>query len=186
MRPGTRLRTTLAALTLALLSACAQRATARGLTVPKAELPGAMNPDLAGKIAVTGTTTDKSWDSKIDDVTFREALVASLRLAGFLAKGSTAPLTLSARLVRAEHVPGSWGIDITIKTIVRYTLLDAESGSKVIDEPVTATHTATFSDAALGFKRASLAHEVSARKNIAAAIERINSIRRVEQAAPSM
>jgi hypothetical protein len=183
MRPGTRLRTTLAAFALALLSACAQ-ITSRGMTVTQAELPNAMNPDLAGMIAVTGTTADRSWDSKIDDATFKEALTASLRLAGLLAEGSTAPLTLSARLVRAQSVAGTM-IDVTIKTIVQYTLLDAKSGTRVIDEPVTVTHTATFSDAALGFKRVSLAEEVSARKNIAAAIVRINSIRRVGTPAPS-
>jgi hypothetical protein len=184
MRPGTRLRTTLAALALALLSACAQ-ITARGLTVTKADLPAAMNPDLAGTIAVTGTTADKSWDSKVDEVMFREALVASLRLAGLLAEGPTAPLTLSARLVRAEGVPNTSIFDSAVKTAVRYSLLDAKSGSKVIDEQITATCTVTFSEAAIGATRAALADEGSARKNIAAAIGRINSIRRVGTPAPS-
>ena len=45
-------------------------ASARGMTVMKAELPSAMNPDLAGMIAVTGMAADPSWGRKIGEATF--------------------------------------------------------------------------------------------------------------------
>jgi hypothetical protein len=169
---------------LALGSACAEGATARGMTVTPDDLRSPTNPGLAGQFAVSevagGTETNPMWKSQIDDVSFREALVESLRAAGLLSTGPDAPLAVQARLVKLEQP--FLAFDMTVTSVVHYTVKDVRSGAVLIDEDVTAAHTAKVSEAFVGVTRLKLANEGSARRNIAALIERLKQIR---VAAPS-
>lgn len=171
-------RALLAMCTVFLLSACAQGATAQGMTVTPADLRSPPNPGLAGSVAVSdvagGQETHPLWTSQIDDAAFREALLASLRSVGFLSERGDAPLALQVRLVKLDQP--LFGFNMTVTSVVHYTVKDVRNGAVLIDEDVTAEHTATMGDAFVGTKRLQLANEGSARKNIAALIERMNQI----------
>lgn len=168
----------------ALLSACAQGATAKGMTLTSADLGAPPSPALAGAVEVAevggGRETSPLWTSQIDDASFREALVESLRLAGLLSEGGGAPLALHARLVKLEQP--FMGFDMTVTSIVHYTVKDARTGAVLIDEDVAAAHTATMGDAFVGATRLKLANEGSARKNIAALVQRLKAIQVVAPA----
>ncbi len=176
-------RSLLAISTLALLSACAQGATAKGMTIDPTQIPSRPGPGLAGAVAVAdvggGRETHPLWASKISDASFREALVESLRLVGLLGDG---PLSLQVHLVKLDQP--ILGFNMTVTSVVHYTVKDVRSGATIIDEDVTAEHTATVGDAFYGVTRLRLANEGSARKNIASLIERLNAIR-VSSGAPS-
>ncbi|HEY6005119.1 MAG TPA: hypothetical protein VIV57_19730 [Anaeromyxobacter sp.] len=178
-------RAVLLSCALALGSACAEGATARGMTVTPDDLRSPTSPGLAGQFAVSevggGTQTNPMWTSQIDDASFREALVESLRAAGLLSGRPDAPLAVEARLVKLDQP--MFGLDMTVTSIVHYTVKDVRSGAMLIDEDVTAQHTAKMGEAFVGATRLKLANEGSARKNIAALIERLKQIR---VAAPSM
>lgn len=172
-------RTLLAASTLALLSACASGATAKGMTIDPADIKSKPAPGLAGSVSVAqvggGTETHPLWTSKIDDASFHAALVESLRVAGLLSEKEGSPLALQVRLVKLDQP--FMGFNMTVTSVVHYTVKDTRSGATVIDEDITAAHTATVGDAFAGVTRLRLANEGSARKNIAALIERLNAIR---------
>lgn len=184
MPPTRTRRALLAASLLALLSACAQGATAKGMIVTPADLRSAPNPALAGAVSVAevggGRETNPMWTSQIDAASFREALVESLRGAGLLAEKDGAPLALQVRIVALDQP--LVGFDMTVTSVVRYTVREVRTGAVLLDEDVTAAHRATVGDAFVGSKRLRLANEGSARKNIAALLERLNAIR-VEAAA---
>jgi hypothetical protein len=170
---------------LVLASACAEGASARGMTVRPEDLGPPPSAGLAGQFGVSdvggGTDTNPMWKSNIDDASFREALVESLRAAGLLSGGPSAPLAVQARLVQLDQP--FIGLDMTVTSVVHYTVKDVRSGAVLVDEDVTAQHTAKMSEAFVGVTRLKLANEGSARKNIAALIERLKQIR---VAAPSM
>jgi hypothetical protein len=170
---------------LALTSACAEGASARGMTVTPDDLRSPTNPGLAGQFAVSavagGTETNPAWTSQIDDASFREALVESLRAAGLLSPGPSAPLAVQARLVKLDQP--MFGLDMTVTSIVHYTVKDVRNGAVLVDEDVTAAHTAKMGEAFVGATRLKLANEGSARRNIAALIERLKQIK---VATPSM
>jgi hypothetical protein len=190
MAPSVTFRTALAASAFVLLSACAQGATARGMTITPADLRAPPNPGLVQSVTVTGVAggkeTNPMWKSNIGDAAFREALEESLRAVAFLSQPGTAPLALEARLVRVDQ-PFA-GFNMTVTSVVHYTIKEVRSGAVLIDEDVEAQHTATVGDAFVGTTRLQLANEGSARKNIAALIERMNKIQVgvAPAAAPSM
>ncbi len=178
MTPNRTNRALLAMCTLFLLSACAQGATAKGMTITPADLRSPPNPRLAGSVAISdvagGRETHPLWTSQIDDAAFREALLESLRAVGFLSERGDAPLALQVRLVKLDQP--LIGFNMTVTSVVHYTVRDVRTGAVLIDDDVAAEHTATMGDAFVGVKRLQLANEGSARKNIAALIERLNQI----------
>lgn len=180
-------RAALLSCALALASACAEGASAKGMTVTPEDLRAPPSPGLAGQFAVSevagGTQTNPMWTSQIDDASFREALIESLRAAGLLSPGPDAPLAVQARLVKLDQP--FMGFDMTVTSVVHYTVRDVRSGAVLIDEDVTAEHTAKMSEAFAGVTRLKLANEGSARKNIASLIERLKQIRVAAPAAPS-
>jgi hypothetical protein len=181
---ATRLLPLCAALLLA--SACAEGASARGMTITPADLKAPASPDVAGAVGVGqvagGKETNPAWKSNIGDAEFREALQESLRLAGLLCDRPDAPLAVQATLVKIDQP--SFGFDMKVTSVVRYTV-KTRSGAVVIDEEITAEHTATVGDAFAGSTRLRLANEGSARRNIAALVDRINTIRKGGAAAPA-
>ncbi len=174
--------------TLLLASACAEGATAKGMTILPDDLKAPPSPAVASSFLVGqvagGKETNPAWTSKIDDASFREALQASLRLAGLLSDRPDAPLVVDATLVTLDQPV--FGFDMTVTSVVRYRVREARSGAPVIEEEIAAAHTATVGDAFYGPTRLQLANEGSARKNIAALVQRLNTIQKNAPAAPSM
>lgn len=124
----------------------------------------ALHQTVAVKKVAGGESTNPLWTSEIGNPEFRGALSQSLKEAGLLAEAGTAKYALSAELVKVDKP--LIGLDMTVTTQVRYTLVAKDTGKPVFSEVITAPYTATFSDSALAVKRLRLANEGSARKNI--------------------
>lgn len=158
------------------LSGCASGASAAGMTITMAELVKPANPAVERAFAVGavggGSETNPLWTSQVDDRTFREALTASLRLAGLLAEGGSR-YTLKAALISLEQP--LFGFDMTVTATVRYVVTDTAGGAEVWQETVATPFTATIGDAFMGPTRLKLANEGSMRKNIARVVERIGA-----------
>ena len=105
------------------------------------------------------------WTSQVSSDAFRRALELSLRAAGL-----TDPVTAAnAYHLTADILQVSQpllGIDMTVTTHVRYSLLDAGSRKEIFSKVITASHTARFSEAFSGAERLRLANEGAAKANI--------------------
>lgn len=160
------------------LAGCAAGATAGAMTIRPDEFKGPANPALKGAVAVGpvagGGETNPLWISDISADEFRGALQGSLSLAGLLAPGP-AKYELRATLVQVDKP--MFGFDMTTTTQILYKLQDTSTKTVLLEEKVTAAHTATVSDAFVGSARVKLANEGSARKNIAAALEKVNAVK---------
>ena len=128
----------------------------------------ALNPKLKGAIRVESVTggadTNPLWESKVDNDSFKKALEDSLSIAGYLAPGnSDAPYVISAALEKLKQPFIGLTFDVTS------TVLYKISGNSIKKEyPVTATGTATMSDAFVGVERLRIANEKSIKENIKA------------------
>lgn len=96
---------------------------------------------------------------------------------------STKPGAHLASFKQPSIFARSWGF--TVKTFVHYTVTEVRTGAVLLDEDIGAEHSQWFWPL-LGYKRLQAANEGSARKNVAALIERMNQIRPAPAAAPSM
>lgn len=175
---------------LLLVSACAQGASARGMTILPDDVKAPAGPTVASSIGVGkvagGKETSGLGKPNIDNPPFREALRESLRLAGLLSDRPDAPLSVDATIVQLDTP--SFGFDMKARSVVRYVVRETRTGAVVIDEQITAEHTTTIGEAFVGETRIRLAAEGSARKNIALLVQRLNTIRKNTPAAqpPSM
>lgn len=155
-----------------LLAACASNTAPEAMIVHAT--PAAANPRLAGALAVGGVTggaeTNPMWTSQVDDASFREALTASLRSAGYLAPApSAARYTLIAALVALDQP--FFGFEFDVTSTVQYTLRgDGQEHSW----PITAVGTASMSDSVVGVARLKIANERSIRGNIAQLLDRLH------------
>jgi hypothetical protein len=163
---------------LLLASACAEAATAKGMVVPAAMAKPPANPALAGAVWLGmvegGQATTSQTGAQISDDAFREAIEESLRSAGLFSNRPDAPLTVTATLVRLERPRD--GAEITATSVVRWAVRETRSGKVVLDETVTAAHTASRGDALRSDTRARVAVEGSARKNIAELLQRLEML----------
>jgi hypothetical protein len=150
------------------------------MSLQAADLKGPPSAAVASAVAVGdvsgGQETTITSGARIADASFRDALVESLRLAGLLSEGPDAPLSVGATIVQVSAP--SFGFDMTTTSVVRYVVRERRSGAVVIDDTITSEHTATMGDAFVGETRARLSVEGSARKSIAAIVQRLNSIQR--------
>lgn len=169
---------------LSMLGGCASGATAQGMTITGSDLRSSPSPNLARTVTVSETSggkdTNPAWTSQIGDAEFKAALIESLRQAGLLSTTPGSRYVLTAKLTDLEQP--IFGFDMTVKSKVRYTLTDKTTEKVVFDEQIAAEHTAKMSDAFVGSTRLQLANEGSARSNIAAMIEKLNSLKLDTQA----
>ncbi len=154
---------------------CASGATAQGMTVTPGEVasptPSEMAKSLVVDEGVGGRETNAMDASKIDNKSFKAALVSSLLTAGLLGEGPGARYKVAATLLQLEQPMG--GIDMTVTSKIRYTVTDTKKGVVVFEEEVVASHTAHLGDAAIGTTRLRIATERSARKSIVTLIEKL-------------
>jgi hypothetical protein len=158
------------------LSGCASGATAAGMTVTQAELVAPANPTARGAFRLGpvggGEETNPLWTSQVSNEQFKEALVASLKLAGLLGDGA-ARYELTGLLV--ELAQPFIGLDMTVTATVQYSVTDATTGAVIWSEKLVTPHTATMGDAFVGMTRLKLANEGAVRKNIAQLVQRLGS-----------
>ena len=112
-----------------------------------------------------GESTSPLWVSKVGNAEFGAALNQSLQNANLRAPAAeTAKYDLRANLITLSQP--MIGLDMTVKSAVKYTLVERATKRTVYDDIVSADHTATFGDSALGVERLRMANEGSIRKNI--------------------
>ena len=154
------------ALSLAGLAACAtpSNPAMMALSAPPELTAKAGDVGYHSVTTVTvtgGKSTNPLWTAQVSSEAFKTALEQSLASAGYLGSEGR-PMTVSAALVNL-HQPMA-GFDMSVTSEVRYTV--TRDGQSVFDETVSATGTATMSEAFIGVERLRLANEKSVQENI--------------------
>ncbi len=154
------------------LSGCATPATSQAMTV-KPGTTAAVNPKFKGALKVGevtgGKDTNPLWTSQVDNAGFKKALQDSLAISGYLAPDAgAARYEVSANLVSFEQP--LFGLTLDVASSTSYRLL-----GNGIDRtfPVTATGTASTSDAWVAIERLRIANERSILENIKAFINEL-------------
>jgi len=162
---------------LALLSACASPAEFQNMVVSEgidtaAVQDSAFKDSIVVKSVDGGEETNPMWTSEISSQAFEKALIASLENAQLLAKlDENAPYRLRVTLMAVDQP--LFGLDLTVKTRVRYEIIEKDSDKIIFDDEIPASHTATFGDSPFAIQRLRLANEGSAKNNIATFIDRV-------------
>ena len=119
-----------------------------------------------------GHKTNPLWTSQVGDAEFQQALEQSLGIQG-ITTGAGAKYRLNAVLVEL-HQPFA-GFDLTVRSTVRYTLMEVATNRVVFDQTVTAEFTAGVSDAVIAVQRLKLANEGSIKSNISKFMDQLFS-----------
>jgi hypothetical protein len=119
-----------------------------------------------------GQKTNPLWTSQVGDMEFQQALEQSLGIQG-VTTGAGAKYRLNAVLVEL-HQPFA-GFDLTVRSTVRYTLMEVATNRVVFDQTITAEFTAGVSDAVLAVQRLKLANEGSIKSNISKFMDQLFS-----------
>ena len=158
-----------------ILSGCATSATQNAMAIGIQDIPAKLNTGLKEQINIRSVTggkeTNPLWTSQVDDAGFKGALDQSLLAIGYKSKSAAvAKMQIDAALQNIEQP--LFGLTFDVKSTVLYTV-NSESGQKVF--PVTATGSASTSDAFLGFERLRIANERSIKENIKQFIQTIST-----------
>jgi len=112
------------------------------------------------------------WKSNVGNPEFQSALQNSLGAAGMLAS-SSGRYRLDAILNELDQP--LFGLDMSVSSTVHYTLTDTTNSKQAFDQSITASYTATMSDAFVGVERLRLANEGSIKKNIASFLDQLRA-----------
>lgn len=148
-----------------------------------ASKPGAMVPELTNETIIKeasalretvsvgtvggGKETNPLWTSEVSNTDFAEALRQSFAAHAMLAT-ETGVYRLDAELVELKQ-PFA-GFNMTVTSIVNYTLTNVETDEVVLEETISEAYTAKAGDAFVGVKRLQLANEGSIKSNISSLI----------------
>ncbi|HVE53265.1 MAG TPA: hypothetical protein VNB23_07745 [Ramlibacter sp.] len=163
-----------AAVALLNLAGCATPATSQAMTVKPGTVAPA-NPRLKSAMAIAdvrgGKETNPLWTSQVDAAGFRKALNDSLAIAGYTAPdAATAKYKVSAELLSLDQPLVGFTMDV--KSRVRYQVTGG-AAPRTFD--ITATGTASPSDAFMAFERLRLANERSVLENIKEFMNRLSA-----------
>jgi hypothetical protein len=165
---------------LSTFGACAMGAQPEHMVPQLLDIPrhGGASP-LRGAIAIAkvggGEETNPAMVSKVGSKELEEALRLSLSRYGFLSAPNTeAPFRLEVFLIELKQPIGAF--KTIVDSFVRYKLIESRDGKVVYDDIVTASFTAEVADVFYGPARLKFANERSIRANIAAFLERLNSL----------
>lgn len=163
---------------LLVLSGCA--APARIDQMATYSSPIGANPKFKNGIGIADVTggkeTNPMWTSQVSSTDFRRALEISLENSGMFSRvlaGSKYRLT--ADMVKLDQP--MIGIDMTVSSTVRYSLIDMVSNKEVYGRVIQIGYTAKFSDSFLGTERLRLANEGAVKVNIQALIDDLNGLK---------
>lgn len=171
----------LASITIIILVAgCASPAKMENMTLPSDQWDEykATN-ELKNNIKVDkvsgGQDTNPLWTSEISSEEFKKALINSLADTQFIDIDSVnSDYSLSAVLIEVEQP--ILGANLTVTTVISYSLVDNNTKKEIFYKKITAPYTAKWNDAYLGVERLRLANEGSARENIKKLINELQSI----------
>jgi uncharacterized lipoprotein YajG len=156
---------------VAALYGCATPATQQAMSVGYGETtavaPAALKSQFTVRNVTGGKDTNPIWTSQVDSAGFRSALQQSLGVAGYMAPSADrARYAIDADLQQLNQPLVGFTMDVT--SVVQYTV-EGGGTKKVI--PITATGSATVSDAFIGMERLRLANEKSIKENIKAFLQ---------------
>lgn len=154
-------------LLLVLLAGCATPAAVSNMSVYTTQriAPVALKNTIAVADVTGGRETNPLWVSQVSSAAFRSALEDSLANAGVFERVlSASKYRLTADLNALEQP--AFGIDMTVTSTIKYTVIDTKNGKEVYSRLVRAPFTAGFSDSPLGATRVRIATEGSVKKNI--------------------
>ena len=162
-----------ALLMLTAVAACASPAKQESM-IPTAVAGIGKNAKFANALAVRnvigGKKTNPLWVSNISSEAFKASLTKALQTSGY--QSAAGPFQVDAKLIEVKQP--LIGIDMTVTTVVEYTVIDG-TGTSVFKKTIRAPYTAKFSDSLLGVERLRLANEGAGRENIRLFIEALGS-----------
>lgn len=115
-----------------------------------------------------GKETNPLWTSEVSSEDFAEALRQSFAAHAMLATDA-GDYRLDANLEKLKQPLA--GFNITVTSIVNYTLTELATDEVVFEETIEEAYTAKVGDAFMGVKRLQLANEGSIKGNITTLIE---------------
>ena len=142
----------------------------RGMVSPQ---PAALKDNIAIDSVTGGQKTNPAWTSEISNESFSSALRQSLAYQNLL--GDNGRYRLKVELLAVDQP--LFGFNFTVKTRIRYTLVDQQSQQTVMAETINASHTATTGDAFVAVTRLRLANEGAAKKNIQDLMQRLSELK---------
>jgi hypothetical protein len=168
------MRLLLYALVLTIVG-CASPAVQQQMVASPVDSGVSVNRALFGSLAVRnvsgGSDTNPLWVSQVGPNEFRGALTESLRGYGYLVSTDAKPrFFIDANL--DSLIQPFMGLTFNVTSVVTYRV-EQDGVKRTI--PVTATGSATPSDAFIGVERMRLANERSIKENIRAFLSRISS-----------
>ena len=148
-----------------IVSGCATPANQKAMAIRVDEASSLSNKNLHKLFEVGnvsgGKETNPLWTSQVDNTSFKLALVDSLKSLNYLSTDDKAPFKIDATLQELKQPVIGLSFDVT--SVVTYKL---EGAGITKTYPITATGTATVSDAFLGLERLRIANERSIQENI--------------------
>jgi len=156
------------------LQGCVSSATTANMINSQSLYSG--NNGLTQKISVTTVEVDNTplLASQIGPNELESALKASLKASNLLAP-SQGMYILNSKLVGLNQP--AFGLDMTVTAHIKYELKDAASKASLMDKIISASYTATVSDAFVGVKRLKIANEGAIRNNFAELIKELSELR---------
>jgi hypothetical protein len=157
-----------------ILTGCATPATQQAMSVSTQDVPTTFNANLKGQVAVVNVTggkeTNPMWTSQVDAQSFKAALDKSIAIAGYKANDpNQAKFSVDANLQELNQP--MFGFTFDVVSTVLYTVT---GDGKQQQMPVTATGTASTSDAFVGMERLRIANERSIKENIKLFLQRLS------------
>lgn len=117
-----------------------------------------------------GSETNPLWTAQVSNNDLKTALESSLGAAGYLGADGP-PMVVTANMVELNQPLA--GFDMSVTSRIQYSVTSA--GRVVFNDTVSATGTATLSDAFAGVERLRLANEKSIQENIKQFITRFRA-----------
>lgn len=164
----------LSILAVVILVGCATPATQQSMSVSTQDVPTALNANLKGQVVVANVTggkeTNPMWTSQVDSQSFKGALDKSIAIAGYKANDpSKAKYSVDANLQELNQP--MFGFTFDVVSTVLYTVTGEGIQRQM---PVTATGTASTSDAFVGIERLRIANERSIKENIKLFLQKLS------------
>jgi hypothetical protein len=150
----------------ALLVGCATPATQQAMSISAQDVVSTPNPQLKGQLVIGtvsgGKETNPLWSSQVDSEGFKGALDKSIAVAGYQApNGTSGKYRVDAVLQDLDQPLMGFTLDVVSKVLYTVT-----GDGKQQQFPITATASASPSDAFIAMERLRIANERSIKANI--------------------
>lgn len=164
------------ALVVVALSGCASSANREGMTVQNVQSFKKFDRTVAVKTG-GGSETGAMDSSNITDADLKAAIEDSItqsKVFKSVIQGKDSDYELAVSIVQLDKPV--FGLSFTVNMEAAWVLSKQSDRSVVMKKSVKSSHTATFSDSAVGVTRLRLAVEGAAKKNIEQGLQEISGL----------